>query len=127
MSMLGSESWLDAEDNEDGSELHTRATTFFAAIKWDTLTSLASRMRDGIACQLSDKFSLGHFNLVRRVIFADGISWIVRLRLPELQSFFGNREALSGQEAMKIEIATMHYLRYGMKSTCPFTQASFPY
>ena len=108
--MLGSDCWLNADDNEAGSELHTRAVTFVAAIKWDALTSLASQMR-GTACHLSENFSLDHFNLVRRIIFADDVSWIVRLRLPELENFFGSREALDVQECMNIEIATINYLR----------------
>lgn len=110
MGEVGSTSWLDATEYDEGDELHTRATSFVASVNWDILTARASERR-GSKCSLSDKFSLGHFNLVRRLVFEDGTSWIVRLRLPQLPSTFGTREALDPIVCMRIEIATMSYLR----------------
>lgn len=109
MSGLGSETCLGADETGD-PELHTRATAFLAAIKWHSLIALASKMR-GTGCQLSEKFSMGHFNVVRRLTFEDGASWVVRLRLPELQSVFGTREVLHAEGCMGIEVATMKYIR----------------
>jgi hypothetical protein len=110
MNHLGSDAWLDANGIDEESELHTRATTFVAAIKWENLKTLASGIR-GMACELSDKYSLGHYNLVKRLTFVDGVSWIVRLRLPQLPSVFGAREAMKAVDCMSIEIATMNYIR----------------
>lgn len=111
MSAIGSESWRGAENYDEGDELHTRATQFLASIKWDALRATASKCRGGIECELSDKYSLGHFNLVRRLVFNDGVSWVARLRMPLLQNFFGDREALDVHSSMSIEIATTNYLR----------------
>ena len=111
MTELGSDSWVGLEQVDEENELYDRTTAFIGAIKWQALTALATRMRS-VDCQLSEKYSVGHFNLVRRLQFADGVSWIARLRLPELPSMFGQREALNAKECMRIEIATMKYLRY---------------
>lgn len=94
--------------------LHDRTTAFIGAIKWQALTSLAIHMRS-VDCQ-REKYSVGHFNLVRRLQFADGVSWIARLRLPDLPSMFGQREALNAEDCMRIEIATMKYLRYAINA-----------
>ena len=110
MTDLGSDAWLDANEIDEESELHTRATAFVAAIKWEQLKTLASGIR-GMACELSDKYSLGHYNLVKKLEFLDGVSWIVRLRLPQLPSVFGTREAMKSADCMSIEIATMNYIR----------------
>ena len=110
MADIGSDSWTGIDQIDEEDELQGRTTAFLGAIKWQALTSLASRMR-AVDCQLSEKYSVGHFNLVRRLQFADGISWIARLRLPELPGVFGQREALNAEECMRIEIATMKYIR----------------
>ena len=87
---LGSESWKNADDYEEGDETHPRATTSAANIDWNPLNSLASTMRDDTTCHLSPRFSPEHYNLVKRITFADGVSWVARLRLPELKSVFGS-------------------------------------
>ncbi|KAJ9642577.1 hypothetical protein H2199_004958 [Coniosporium tulheliwenetii] len=49
--------------------------------------------------------------MVRRITFADGISWVARLRLPELNGVFGGRDALDNACALKIEIASMKFFK----------------
>ena len=110
MTGLGSDSWVGLDQLDENDALYSRATAFIGNVKWQALTSTASDMR-AIDCQLSEKYSLGHFNLVRRLQFADGVSWVARLRLPDLPSVFGQREALEAEECMRIEIATMKFLR----------------
>jgi hypothetical protein len=110
MTGLGSDTWLEVSEIDEESDLHTRATTFVAAIQWEKLITFASSVR-GTPCTLSEKYSLGHFNLVRRLTFSDGVNWVVRLRLPELPSVFGSREAMKAADCMSIEVATMNYLR----------------
>jgi hypothetical protein len=112
MAHLGSDTWFGVDEIEEDSDLHSRATAFVAAVNWATLASIASQIR-GVECTLSDKYSLGHFNLVRRLTFTDGISWVVRLRLPELPDVFGTREAMKAADCIGIEAATMKYTRYG--------------
>lgn len=118
MTQLGSDAWLEADDIDEESDLHTRATTFVATIKWEQLKLLASSIR-GMDCELSDKYSLGHYNLVKRLTFVDGASWIVRLRLPQLPSVFGAREAMKAADCMSIEIATMKYIRLNSNIPIP--------
>jgi hypothetical protein len=111
MAHLGSDTWFGVDEIEEDSDLRSRATAFLAAVNWEVLTSIASQIR-GVECTLSDKYSLGHFNLVRRLTFADGVSWVVRLRLPDLPDVFGTREAMKAADCMGIEVATMEYIRY---------------
>jgi len=42
----------------------------------------------------------------------DGISWVARVRLPELGAFFGDRELLSVASTLRVEVASMKFLRY---------------
>ena len=77
--VLGSDPWIGADATEPDDEFHQRASMFIAAVNWDALLSLSSRLRHGISCKISDKFSIGHFNMLRRIIFDDQVSWIARL------------------------------------------------
>jgi hypothetical protein len=104
--LLGSASWNGADAYKIGDELYERATAFFAAVKWDVLASISSSLRNGIPCEFGEKFSIGHFNMVQRIVFADGISWVARLRLPLLKAVFGVREALDNASTLKVEIAS---------------------
>ena len=109
---LGSASWIGASTYEPGGEYHERATKFLTAVKWDALTSIASGLRNGIPCDFaSDRFSIGHFNMVRRIAFADGVSWAARLRLPQLK-VLGDRELLEVASTLKVEIASMEFFKY---------------
>ena len=65
--MIGSASWTGPDDYDVGTELHDRATDFFAAVKWDFLASLCSNLREGIPCKFGENYSVGHFNMVRRI------------------------------------------------------------
>jgi hypothetical protein len=111
MTEIGSQSWRGADEIEEDSDLRARATAFVTNINWDALVSVATRMR-ATECVLSPEYSLGHFNMVRRLTFTDGIDWVARLRLPPLPTVFGGREAMDGADCMSIEIATMNYIRY---------------
>jgi hypothetical protein len=110
--LLGSASWNGAAEYKTGAEFHERATAFFAVVKWDVLASLSSSLRNGIPCEFGEKFSIGHFNMVRQIVFEDGISWVARLRLPLLKAVFGGREALDRASSLKVEIASMKLLKY---------------
>jgi hypothetical protein len=109
---LGGAFWIGADEYELGGEFHARATTFFATVKWDVLASISSRLRNGVSCDFSEKYSIGHFNMVHRIAFADGISWVARLRLPQLKTGFGDREVLDVASILKVEMAGMRFLKY---------------
>lgn len=53
---LGSDAWLGASEYERGSELHTRATNFFTAVKWDTLTTIAFGIKTASPASLRTNF-----------------------------------------------------------------------
>jgi hypothetical protein len=108
---LGSTSWDGADAYEVGGELHGRATAFFATVKWNRLVSLSSKLRNDIPCSLGEKFSISHFNMVRRIVFADGVSWVARLRLPRLGVILGDGEALDDARILKVEVASMKFLK----------------
>ncbi|PGH20359.1 hypothetical protein AJ80_03627 [Polytolypa hystricis UAMH7299] len=80
--------------------LYTRATLFFEQVEWGELAAIVSRHRDGISCSYHEKFSLGHFNMVRQIEFEDGVKWVARLRMPKIGGGF-DREALHDESAMK--------------------------
>ena len=109
--LLGSASWDGADAYDVGGEFYERAIAFFAAVKWDVLASLSSSLRNGISCHFGERFSIGHFNMVRQIVFADGISWVARLRLPPLKAVFGDREALNNASILKVEVASMKFLK----------------
>lgn len=53
--------------------------------------ALSLRRRDvprdpDLTCWLSKKYSVGDYNLVRRLTFSDGVSWIARIRMPDLKA-----------------------------------------
>jgi hypothetical protein len=111
---LGSASWIGVDEYDPGDRFYERATKFFAAVKWDVLASVSSDLRNSVPCQFSEKYSIGHFNMVRRIVFADGVSWVARLRLPQLEAIFGDRELLDVARTIKVEVASMNFLRYVM-------------
>lgn len=53
---------------------------------------------------------IGDHNMDRRIAFADGISWVARLRLPQLKEVFGGREVLDVASILEVEIASMKFL-----------------
>ena len=109
---MASSHWLGAGKYSEGDALYKRAETFLREINWDVLIQICSEAHRHLGCRLHDKFSLGHFNLVRHIIFEDGEEWIARLRLPHIPSVFGQRELPDVESIMKSEIAATKYLRY---------------
>ncbi|KAM0083810.1 hypothetical protein ACKRZS_004016 [Fusarium odoratissimum] len=92
--LVGSTSWIGADAYDPGDELHNRALAVLGTLNWDHLLSISSALNNGVPCTFSQKFSIGHFNMVRRIDFTDGTSWVARVRLPELPTAFGDRGVL---------------------------------
>ncbi|KFZ06593.1 hypothetical protein V501_07259 [Pseudogymnoascus sp. VKM F-4519 (FW-2642)] len=73
----------DEENNKD-VELQSWFNGFWREDEFDPnkiFTSLASKHRDGLPCVLSKRF-FGSFHICVRVVFDDGIYWIIRVPLP---------------------------------------------
>lgn len=61
-----------------------------------------------MACRYEGKFSIGHFNMGRRIVFEDGTNWVARVRLPDYASL-ARYEALEAVKVMEVEIASMKF------------------
>ncbi len=107
---MASEFWVGAGVCEEGGPFHKRAVLFLEHVKWETLLRICSQRRGGIPCQIKDNFSIDHFNLVRHVVFDDGIERIARVRVPDSPDVFEGRELLDVQSVMESEVASMNYL-----------------
>jgi|SRR3569833_462839 len=111
---LGSASWIGADAYEPGGEFHERATTFLAAVEWDVLTLIPSGLRHGIPCKFGENFSIGRFDMLRRVVLTDGISRVARVRLPKLKAVSGDGKVLDVASTLKVgivEIGSMKFLK----------------
>ncbi|VUC23585.1 unnamed protein product [Clonostachys rosea] len=108
---LGSDSWIGADASQANDEFHQRASLFISAVNWAALLSISSHLRDGMPCKLSDAFSIGHSNMVRRIIFDDQVSWAARLRMPPVSAIPSSREAASVASIIGVEVAGMSFLR----------------
>lgn len=109
--LLGSDSWIGLDATQSDDEFNQRASMFVATINWDALLSVSSQLRHRIPCKISDEFSVGHFNMVRRIIFDDQISWVARLRMPPISAVPTNREAASVARILEVEVAGLKFLR----------------
>jgi hypothetical protein len=81
-SAFGSAAWTGGE--EYGGEYTERIDDFLCKVNTSALLSYASSLRGNRSCTLSREFSVGNFNLVRKLEFEDGVSWIARLRMPSM-------------------------------------------
>lgn len=86
-----------------------------AEVDLEGLRSIASGLRDGRACTISEKYTCGAYNLVFEIIFDDGVSWIARLRsaspMQAVSQEFVFESPTYKQHVMESEIATMEYIR----------------
>ncbi|CAI7648176.1 unnamed protein product [Penicillium manginii] len=104
---VGSATWLGTDEYENDSEFTQRANNFLRDTKWDRLISVCCELGHS-KCRLSEKFSIGHFNMVRQVVFDDGKSWIVRLRMPDLDDSSAHQDV---KRALSSEVACMKFLK----------------
>ncbi|KAI1454172.1 kinase-like domain-containing protein [Annulohypoxylon moriforme] len=113
---IGSDLWIGADAYNPDDEYNTATKNFFNSVKWDVLASVASRLRNGLQCSYIDKYSIGTFNLVRRLDFDDGISWVARVRLPPEASPAPPGQ-YDSQRAFEVEAASMKFFK--SKTTIP--------
>ena len=107
---MGSDSWVGADVYDSDDDLNVQIVDFFNKIKWDLLASIASRHRDDVTCRYAAKYSIGQFNLVRRLNFDDGVSWVVRVRLPP-EATTAPLEEYDSKRAFEVEIAGMKFFK----------------
>ncbi len=115
---VGSAAWTGGE--EYGSEYSERIKQFIGRVNQKALRAYVSALRGNRPCTISGEFSVGNFNLVRKIQFDDGVEWIVRLRMPSMPDQDGGAvspalEAGCGRGRMLLdmesELATMELVR----------------
>lgn len=110
---FGSAAWTSGE--EYGGEYSVRINQFIDKINEKALLSYASLLRGGQPCTLSPEFSVGSFNLVRKIQFDDGVEWVVRLRMPPMLGEGSGMASPPARERMILdiqsELATMEFVR----------------
>ena len=104
---IGSDSW-DASIYDE-SDFRTNAVRRCIALtKWDTVREMCEKLRGStVQCEVNDKFTTGTQNLVRLIVFEDGVKWIIRMPIDTGEE----RWAASKTERIEIEVATYKYLR----------------
>lgn len=98
---FGSARWLDADFTQRTSKLR-RDTN------WEYLIKICCELRQ-LQCHLVDKISIGHLSMERRILFEDGKSWLVRLRMPDLEGFPTDQGV---KMALSAEVACLKFLRF---------------
>ena len=107
---IGSDSWIGADSYDTDDQHNVEAVRFFNHVKWGVLASIASRRRNGVGCSYAPKFSIGQFNLVRRLNFDDGARWAARVRLPP-EATPAPLANYDGRRAFEVEIASMRFFK----------------
>lgn len=86
-----------------------------AQVDLEGLRSIASGLRDGRACTISEKYTCGAYNLVFEICFDDGLSWIARLRSASSMQAVSQEVVFESPtyklHVMESELATMEYVR----------------
>ncbi|EEP79988.1 predicted protein [Uncinocarpus reesii 1704] len=122
-SIIGSDSWTSAREYKPGAGeplnpkkderhfLYQRAVDFNDKTDWHAVVATASRLRNGKNCSIRRRFSIGIFNMVKRIVFEDGVSWVIRLRMPSLGGMLGRKERLPPGQALGMEVAAMIFFK----------------
>lgn len=114
--------------------------TILDQVDLEGLKSIASHLRNGRKCRVSDNYTCGAYNIVFEIVFDDGVSWIARLRsasqMQVVSQEFVFESPTYKQHLMESEIATMKYVRqhtsipvpevYAFDTTCE-NPAKLPY
>ncbi|KAM0296221.1 hypothetical protein ACHAPM_010481 [Fusarium culmorum] len=136
---LGSDSWFGLDQLDSGQldpDERECAVATLAAINWQSLLTIASNLRnganprndsnlpsgsnphtdsnprDGVSCTFTESFTMGQSNMVRRIQFSDGISWVARVRITQPdKSIPTGRELLGFADVVGIEVASMKFFK----------------
>jgi hypothetical protein len=79
---VGSAAWTRGREYED--EYADRISAFVEHINQQAVLDYVSSLRDDQPCTLSSDFSVGNFNLVRKIRFDDSVEWVARFRMPPI-------------------------------------------
>jgi isoamyl acetate esterase len=86
-----------------------------ARVDLQGLGSIASALRQGHSCTISEKYTCGAYNLVFEIVFDDDVCWIARLRSASPMQVISQELVFESpaykQHIMESEVATMKYVR----------------
>jgi len=109
---VGSAAWTGGR--KYGGEYSERIGQFIDKVNQEALLAYASMLRGNRPCTISHEFSVGNFNLVRKIQFDDGVEWIARLRMPPTPDQRGGAVSPAAGRIlldMQSELATMEFVR----------------
>lgn len=106
---IGCEGWKGV--NENIPEYKHRILNFNEALKWDRVVKLCSSLRGGMRCEISAKFSVGCFKIVKLVEFEDGVKWVAAITMPPRDEEDDKKlEVTSAKKQLESLITTYRYL-----------------
>ncbi|KAI0443366.1 kinase-like domain-containing protein [Xylaria telfairii] len=124
---IGSDVWNRADQCSTDSKIAIEARKFFGVVDWHALALIATSCRDGIQCNYvdADGFSVGQFNMVRRLDFIDGVRWVARVRLPPGATPVSPaaRGHYDDRREFEVEIASIKFFK--SKSTIPVPEVFY--
>lgn len=111
---VGSEAWTDGL--RYSGRWKNRLKYVLGQIDEEALISRALFLRGlpNLECSVSKKYSAGDYNVVRRLSFSDGVSWIARIRMPAL-------DAADWEKLLETERDGDHSVKSKAERNIPFT------
>ena len=113
---IGSDGWDGSAYRED-EFMSASVTRCIQGTKWNNVRAICANLRGStVGCEISDKYITGSQNLVRLIVFEDGVQWVIRLPLDVVE----HRWAADTADRIENEVATYKFLRYVIQSTSDY-------
>ena len=105
--IIGSDSW-DGNTYEKDDIMHSSVMRCIRGTKWDNVRAICAKLRGStVGCEISDKYITGSQNLVRLIVFEDGVQWVIRIPLDAVD----HRWAADTTDRVENEVSTYKFLR----------------
>lgn len=92
----GFDSWQGDPDHWVGE----RVSRFLGDLDTHALQQICTATRKGIACTISDRFACGTENVLKEIVYEDGVVWVARLAIKR-----------QPPEVIRSEVTTMRYIK----------------
>jgi hypothetical protein len=99
---LPSDTWtgFDTWGNDPNHWIVKKISLFLCSLDVDALQQISTSRRGGRHCTISDRFACGSENILKELVYEDGIVWVARIPL--------ERQA---PEVIRSEVTTMRYIK----------------
>ena len=108
------------------SEAYDAGTSLIRTVDWEAVKVHCINLWPGQSCILEPEWNVGTVSLIRKIVFDDGVGWIVKLLLPlEDHDYKITPDMIQGLQS---EMATMEYIRseqVGLWTRQPIINTSF--